>query len=621
VHDTTKALTTVYAEPTANFNVSTEVCLGSPTTFTDQSNGNGSPVTKWRWDFGDGKTDTTQNPTHIYAAAGPYTVTLYIYTDKGCISATTTKQTIVNPLPTANFNFSNPTCETRSITFTDASAPNTGSLVKWNWTFGDGGTSNIQSPQHTYAAPGMYTVSLDVESSKGCKSTITPKQVTANSLPVPAFGLPDVCSNDAFAQFADSSTIADGSESQFTYLWNFGDANATAGNPNTSTVKNGRHRYTVAGTYTVRLTVTSKDGCSQFIDKQFVVNGSLPQAAFTVNNSTALCSNQDVTITDGSSVDIGKLIRVEIYWDYLNDPTKQTIDNNPTPGKTYTYKYPEFGTPLTKTCQIRYVVYSGITCLNTSVQTITLNASPSIQFDAMTGVCEEIAPFQVTAAREVYSFAGNGTFSGPGISAAGIFDPKAAKPGLHSIRYTFNAANGCTTFADQSIMVYPTPIVDAGPDRVVLEGGYITLLPKVKGNNLSYLWTPSIGLDNATSSTPKVSPPDDQEYLLNVTSDKGCSASDRVIVKLLKQIKVPNAFSPNNDGINDKWQILYLESYPGCEVEVFNRYGQPVFRSVGYSSPWDGTYKGTPLPVGTYYWVINPKNGRQAVTGSVTIIR
>jgi len=96
---------------------------------------------------------------------------------------------------------------------------------------------------------------------------------------------------------------------------------------------------------------------------------------------------------------------------------------------------------------------------------------------------------------------------------------------------------------------------------------------------------------------------------------------DKVLVRLLKQIKVPNAFSPNNDGINDKWEILYLESYPGCEVEVFNRYGQPIYRSIGYNTPWDGTFKGTPLPVGTYYWIINPKNGRKALNGSVTIIR
>lgn len=617
----TKQLTTIYPRPNAGFNVTPEVCLGAPTSFTDQSNGNGSSVTRWRWDFGDGGTDTTQNPTHTYATAGTFTAKLFIYTDKGCISDTVEHTTIVNRLPQADFNFTSPACATRSVSFTDISTPFAGNVVKWNWRFGDAGTSTQQNPTHTYAAAGPYSVQLDVETNKGCKSPVVTKQVNINHLPVPNFSLPDVCSNDPFAEFTDLSTIGDGSEGQFTYAWDFGDPNATGANPNTSNQKNGRHRYTVAGIYSVRLTVTSKDGCSKDTTIQFVVNGSLPQAGFTVNTPAELCSNQSVTITDGSSVDVGRLIRVEIFWDYLNDPTQKTIDDNPAAGKTYTFKYPEFGTPLTKTYQVRYVVYSGITCLNQFTQTITLKASPEVQFDVMSGVCEEITPFQVTAAREIWNLAGDGTFSGAGISATGMFNPLAAKPGQHTIRYTFDADNGCTTFKDQVIQVYPTPVIDAGPDRTVLEGGFITINAKATGSNLSYLWTPSLGLDNPAAATPKAAPPVDTEYTLRVTSGNGCVATDKVKVTLLKQIKVPNAFTPNNDGINDKWEILYLDSYPGCEVEVFNRYGQPVFRSVGYDKAWDGTRNGAALPVGTYYWIINPKNGRKAITGSVTIIR
>jgi gliding motility-associated-like protein len=621
VDSLSKPLTTIYPRPTANFNVTAEVCLGAATSFTDQSNGNGSAVTRWRWDFGDGGTDTTKNPTHTYATAGPFTVKLYIYTDKGCISDTATRSTIVNSLPQANFNFSNPACANLNINFTDASVPNAGNVNKWDWTFGDGGTSTQQSPSHTYTTSGPYNVTLKVETNKGCTSTVTSKQVMINYLPAVNFGLPDVCSNDPFAQFSDSSTIADGSESQFTYLWTFNDLNSTPANPNTSTLKNGRHRFTVPGVYTITLQVRSKDGCFSTASKQFTVNGSLPQAGFTLNNPTDLCSNKSISITDGSSVDVGRLIRVEIYWDYLNDPTQKTVVDNPTTGATYTFKYPEFGTPLTKTYQIRYVVYSGETCLNQFTQNVTMKASPGIQFTAMDGVCEEIDAFQVLAASETFGLAGTGTFSGKGISSNGMFDPGIAKPGLHTIRYTFNAGNGCTAFAEQPIRVYPTPIVDAGPDRVVLEGGFIVLATKITGFNLSYQWSPSIGLDNPTIAAPKASPADDQEYTIEATSSDGCYAMDKVMVRLLKQIKVPNAFSPNSDGINDKWEILYLESYPGCEVEVFNRYGQPVFRSIGYSTPWDGTYKGTPLPVGTYYWIINPKNGRKALNGSVTIIR
>ncbi|MFX8964974.1 gliding motility-associated C-terminal domain-containing protein, partial [Acinetobacter baumannii] len=91
--------------------------------------------------------------------------------------------------------------------------------------------------------------------------------------------------------------------------------------------------------------------------------------------------------------------------------------------------------------------------------------------------------------------------------------------------------------------------------------------------------------------------------------------------KVLKEPSIPNAFSPNGDGINDTWIIKYLESYPGATVDVFNRYGQSVFHSEGYSMNWDGTFKGQALPIGTYYYIVDPKNGRKKMQGSVTIIR
>jgi len=94
-----------------------------------------------------------------------------------------------------------------------------------------------------------------------------------------------------------------------------------------------------------------------------------------------------------------------------------------------------------------------------------------------------------------------------------------------------------------------------------------------------------------------------------------------VFIKVLKAPVIPNAFSPNHDRINDTWQITYLNSYPDCVVEIFNRYGQLVFHSNGYNTPWDGTYKGKDLPVGTYYYVIDTKRITKLLTGSVTLLR
>ena len=143
----------------------------------------------------------------------------------------------------------------------------------------------------------------------------------------------------------------------------------------------------------------------------------------------------------------------------------------------------------------------------------------------------------------------------------------------------------------------------------------------IYGTNLKFLWTPATYLDSIAIATPKSTPIDDITYKLTITGIGGCSVSDTIFIKVLKSPEVPNAFSPNGDGINDTWQIKYLESYPGAIIEVFNRYGQRVFYSEGYDVEWDGNFSGKPLPVGTYYYIVNPKNGRKIVSGSVTIIK
>ena len=86
-------------------------------------------------------------------------------------------------------------------------------------------------------------------------------------------------------------------------------------------------------------------------------------------------------------------------------------------------------------------------------------------------------------------------------------------------------------------------------------------------------------------------------------------------------IVVPNTFTPNGDGINDLWNITALAYYPDCTVTVFSRYGSVVYRSTGYGKPWDGTTNGNSLPVSTYYYILDLKNGKKPMSGSVTILR
>jgi gliding motility-associated-like protein len=138
---------------------------------------------------------------------------------------------------------------------------------------------------------------------------------------------------------------------------------------------------------------------------------------------------------------------------------------------------------------------------------------------------------------------------------------------------------------------------------------------------LAFSWDPSTGLSDAKKLRPLLQAMVDETYTLTAMGEGQCTASDFLTVKILKPVNVPNAFSPNGDGIHDTWNITNLSDYPGCTVAVFNRYGQRVYYSAGYGTPWDGTVAGKPLPMATYYYVIHLKNGFMPRTGSVTIVK
>ncbi len=89
----------------------------------------------------------------------------------------------------------------------------------------------------------------------------------------------------------------------------------------------------------------------------------------------------------------------------------------------------------------------------------------------------------------------------------------------------------------------------------------------------------------------------------------------------LSLLSVPSAFSPNNDGINDKWEIPFLAKYPKCSVKIFNRGGQVVFASTGYNTSWDGRFKNNDLPSGAYYYIIDLNDSKNSISGAVNLVK
>ena len=209
----------------------------------------------------------------------------------------------------------------------------------------------------------------------------------------------------------------------------------------------------------------------------------------------------------------------------------------------------------------------------------------------------------------------------------GLSSPTSANPTASpkdTTRYKVYVYNqyGCADSANILVNVWKKPIAFAGPDKKTKEGIPIMLDGSAAGTDVTYSWVPTVFLDNPFILKPTATLSEDGRYTLTVISNRGCgTSSDDVFIKVYKNVIIPNAFSPNGDGINDLWQIRGLSSYPDAVLQVFNRYGQQLYYSKSYNIPWDGTFKGTPLPVGTYYYVVDLKIGEPPLSGWVLILR
>ena len=161
---------------------------------------------------------------------------------------------------------------------------------------------------------------------------------------------------------------------------------------------------------------------------------------------------------------------------------------------------------------------------------------------------------------------------------------------------------------------------DAGEDQII-GPGQTTQLNATGGT--TYDWSPTTGLSGNGIPDPFASPTETTEYSVTTTLN-GCVYTDIVIIEVEQLITAPNTFTPNEDGINDYWEIERINEFPRAEVVIFDRWGQKVFNSIGYTTPWDGTRNGKKLPTATYYYFIdlNKLEGNSdAITGSISIIR
>jgi gliding motility-associated-like protein len=270
----------------SDFTAPATACRNSPVNFTNISVP--APASSL-WDFGDGTFSALTNPSKTYTVAGTYSVKLK--NNYGSCADSITKQITIYDLPVPNFSAPDTTdCKVPfTVNFNDLS---TGGATSWRWDFGDGGTSTLQNPSHTYTTLGTYSVKLFINDGNGCGDSIIKNQFIKVQAPVVAInGLPlEGCVPFTISPTPNVTTV-DGIAS---YLWNFGDGG-------TSTAQNPSHTYTLQGTYTVKLYITTNDGC---IDSAVMTNAVRTGNKSLANFSAiplAQCVGQPIQFTDLTS--------------------------------------------------------------------------------------------------------------------------------------------------------------------------------------------------------------------------------------------------------------------------------------------------------------------------------
>ncbi|MBI1342717.1 MAG: T9SS type B sorting domain-containing protein [Terrimonas sp.] len=171
------------------------------------------------------------------------------------------------------------------------------------------------------------------------------------------------------------------------------------------------------------------------------------------------------------------------------------------------------------------------------------------------------------------------------------------------------------------INVHAKPFVSAGPDRVIFTGDSVKINAQVTGENPFFFWDPPDYLSDIHSTEPYATPPAAITYTLSAASSFGCKNQDQVNIKVVAGIFIPTAFTPNNDGKNDRWRIPFLDPLLGASVNVYNRYGQLVYHTEGETVDWDGRVNGALQPTGAYVYYIHFKSGRKDMKGTVILIR
>lgn len=584
--------------PTSAFGVNTPgQCSMSAVVFNDLSSPDGiHPIVSWMWNYGDGVIETLTSPPfqHTYVTPGVYPVALKVTDSRGCTDSISINNAVTISQPEAIFGSADTvSCPNQVINFSDSS---TGPTLSYQWNFGDGNTSILANPTHTYAADGLYTITLIVTDQYGCQDTMVKPDYIRIASPHADFLLSDSLSTcpPLFVNFTNTSL------NYASINWDFGDGTSTQ-TPDPS------HFYSTPGTYYAKLTIVSPGGCTDSMTKTIVVRG--PQGSFSYSPFTG-CKPLTVTFT-ASTID-----RLSFLWDFADGTIYNTTDS------VVTYTYTLLGDYLPRMilvdssgCQVPILGSDTIhvkgvdaafdfnaqpicdagpvsfTDLSTGNDPITGYAwtfgdgntstlqnpvhlyaatgiyTPSLIVTTQAGCSDTLSspvPVRIVASPQAdFTSSGNGcapltaNFNGqllvPDTSViswnwdlgngqtstlqnppAQVYNPA----GVYNIQLIAINSTGCRDTVRKDINAFLVPTVYAGQDTLICRGSGASL--RASGAD-SYTWTPSTGLNCTNCANPVATPDSLTRYIVRGLTNDGCANQDTVEVRVKQKLVMSNS--------------------------------------------------------------------------------
>lgn len=598
--DTITQTVDIFPKPVADFSYS-DVCDGNAVEFEDQTVLSSGSLIITDWDLGDGNTQNQSTFNYTYSGPGTYTVVLEVESDNGCRD-TIDHDVTVHPKPVTDFAWGD-VCDGQEMQFQELTVISAGNIIIYDWDLGDATNENQPAFGHFYPGPGVYTVTLEVESDQGCRDTAV-HDVTVHPKPEAEFSAADVC-DGMEVQFTDQTNLLSGS--LISHDWDLGDGN-------TSTQASFAHTYAAPGTYTVVLIVETDQGCLDTVSHDVTVH---PNPIVDFSASFA-CEGDTSFFTDQSSILTGSIVSYD--WDFGDGGS--STDQNP----AHIYSVPgTYTATLTLT--------SDMGCVTSLSIPVVLPPGPPAPTPLHDTVCSGFTPYLAAVPPNIpgtinWLYAPNSTHpfhSGNSYSPGPIIESQA-----YYLQYVSD--EGCKSEIVSIVAVSNIPPqvpVDFSDTEVEIPNAIVEFTADPPRSVIGQLWTFGDGFtSNDAAPVHQYSQPGVYDVSYWFVDENGCERIYEwplhITVTDEVYIWAPNAFTPNGDGTNDTYSVT-TRLITDFNVKIFDRWGKLIMESDNMSFEWDGNdHEGQPVSEGVYPYVITARDylGRPLqVSGTITVYR